>query len=283
MVGQGEYTYFVDTTWGRRSGGVPTFGVGQGVTGDSQDNVYVLQRAPVACIFVFDRSGELLKTWGEGSFRSPHGIWMTEHDELLITDRQAHTITRWTVTGELLRSWGSQDIPGEWGKPFNGPTKAVEAADGELYVADGYGNRHLHRFDKDGGLIRSWGGEGTESGQFALPHDVFIDGENRVLVCDRENQRVQHFDRDGGYLGEWSPWQSPMQIFARAGLMYVAHARAAISVRTPTGELLASWPYESTLTHTQERSPHSVWVDSRGDIYVGEVVGENGFQKFVRG
>jgi hypothetical protein len=46
--------------------------------------------------------------------------------------------------------------------------------------------------------------------------------------------------------------------------------------------LITEWPYESVLTHEREKSPHSLWVDSRGDIYVGEVVGEGGFQKFVK-
>src|SRR5205085_8258174 len=47
----------------------------------------------------------------------------------------------------------------------------------------------------------------------ALPHDVWVDPRDRILVCDRENQRVELFDREGGYLGEWSGLADPMQIF----------------------------------------------------------------------
>jgi sugar lactone lactonase YvrE len=282
MVGSGVHTYEVDSTWGRREGGVPAFGVAQGVTGDSADRVYVFQRAPVACVLVFDRHGRLLDTWGEGRFRHPHGIWMTPQDELILTDLASHTVTKWTTDGRLLASWGTDGASGGWGRPFDRPTKAVETADGELYVSDGYGNRHVHRFDRRGRHVASWGGEGTGPGEFVLPHDVWIDERDRVLVCDRENRRVQQFDRDGAYLGEWADWRNPMQVFVREGVMVVAHARAEISVRTPDGDLLASWPYESVLEHDLERSPHSVWVDSHGDIYAGEVVGENGLQKYVR-
>jgi hypothetical protein len=282
IVGTDRYSYAVDTAWGRREGGVPTLGLAQGVGGDSQDRVYVFQRIPVACVLVFDRHGKLLDSWGEGSFGSPHGIWINERDELLLTDTETHTVTKWTPDGKLVRSWGSARTPGSWGEPFNRPTKAVETADGEMYVSDGYGNKHIHRYDANGELIGSWGDEGTGPGQFVLPHDVWVDERQRVLVCDRENRRVQQFDRAGGYLGEWSDWQNPMQIFVRDGVMYVAHRGAEVSIRTLDGELLARWPYESAATGSQERSPHSIWVDSHGDIYVGEVLCENGLQKLSR-
>jgi len=282
IVGQGKYTYEVDKSWGRREGGLPQLGVAQGVTGDSQDRVYVFQRSPTAEVLVFDRDGKLVNRWGEGSWVSPHGIWMSPRDELYLTDNPGHTVSHWTKDGKLLREWGTKGTPGEWGKPFNKPTKAFVTPDGQMYVSDGYGNKHVHRYDKNGELIQSWGAEGTGPGEFALVHDVVVDERDRVLICDRQNRRVQIFDRDGNFQSEWADWQNPMQICIRDGIMYVAHAYAEISIRTLDGELLARWPWESTLTHDKEKSPHSLWVDSRGDIYVGEVVGENGFQKFIR-
>jgi sugar lactone lactonase YvrE len=243
--------------------------------------VFVFQRAPVACVLVFDRDGKLLDRWGDGRFASPHGIWTNARDELLLTDTETHTVTKWTPSGRLLRVWGNERIAGSWSEPFNRPTKAVEAANGEMYVADGYGNKHVHRYDAHGDLIRSWGAEGEGPGEFVLPHDVVVDERDRVLVCDRENRRVQRFDRDGNYLGEWADWQNPMQIYARDGVMYVAHRGGEISIRTLDGELLAGWTYESLAEDAPERTPHSIWVDSRGDIYVGEVLGENGLQKFI--
>ena len=54
-VGQGKYTYEVDKSWGRRDGGLPQLGVAQGVTGDSQDRVYIFQRSPTTEVLTFDR------------------------------------------------------------------------------------------------------------------------------------------------------------------------------------------------------------------------------------
>jgi sugar lactone lactonase YvrE len=281
VVGQGAYTYTVDKAWGRRTGGVTAFGVSQGVTGDSKDRVYVFVRSPKTEVLVFERDGTFVHSWGDGQFTSPHGIWCSPQDELYITDVAGHTVSKWTTEGKLLRMWGERDKPGAPGVPFNRPTKAVVAEDGEMYVSDGYGNRQVHRYDRAGNLMHSWGSDGTGPGQFTLVHDVWVDGD-RVLVCDRQNRRVEVFDRAGRYVTEWANLQNPMQIYVRDGLLYMVHAYAFVSVRSPEGALLAQWPYESILTHEREKSPHSVWVDSRGDIYVAEVVGENGLQKFVR-
>jgi sugar lactone lactonase YvrE len=247
-----------------------------------RDRIYLFQRAPTAEVLVFDREGTLVNRWGNGQFVTPHGIWMSPSDELYLTDVGDHTVTKWTTNGKLLRRWGTPRAPGPAGAPFNQPTKAVLAADGEMYVSDGYGNRRIHRYDPEGNLIHSWGEDGKGPGQFVLPHDVLVDERDRVLVCDRENRRVEIFDRAGKYLGEWSDVPEPMQIFVRNGVIYMAHAYAEISIRTLDGEVLAGWPWESTVTEDVVKAPHSLWVDSRGDIYVGEVVGENGFQKFVR-
>lgn len=281
VVGRGKYTYAVDAQWGRRDGGPSEFGVSQGVTGDSRDRIYVFVREPRAEMLVFDRDGKMLATWGHGSFTHPHGIWMSPKDELYLTDRDAHTVSHWTTDGSLIRTWGTKGTPGAPDQPFNKPTKAVLASDGQMYVSDGYGQQRVHQFDKDGNLVSSWGEKGTGPGQFVLPHDVLVDEQDRVLVCDRENRRVQIFDRDGKFVSEWTDWQNPMQIYIRDGRMYVAHARAKLSVRTLDGELLAEWDYVSR-AEGGEMSPHSLWVDSRGDIYVAEVTGRNGFQKFVK-
>jgi len=201
-------------------------------------------------------------------------------------------VSKWTLDGKLLRSWGTPGKPGAPGAPFNMPTKAVEAPDGEVYVSDGYGQCRVHRFDKQGNLVHSWGEKGEGPGQFVLPHDVLVDTDpragtparngqrDRVLVCDRTNRRIQIFDRAGGFIGEWRDLRSPQQVFIRDGAIYTADG-GQITVRTLDGELIVAMPYQ-TAAPRKENGPHSLWVDSRGDIYVGEVTGENGFQKFRR-
>lgn len=282
IVGQGQYTYAVDKQWGRRSGGVAAFGLISGVACDSRNRLYLFHRAPQACIMIFEADGRLISTWGEGQFGSPHGIWINDRDELFLTDTETHLVTRWTTDGTLLSSWGTDRIPGQPGQPFNKPTMAFGTADGEVYVSDGYGQHRVHRFTKDGALLHSWGEAGAGPGQFALPHDVCVDSRNRVLVCDRENHRIQHFDREGHFQGEWTGLKLPMQICPRGEILYVCEGREQVSIRDLDGRVLSVWGSKGEGDDQFTDAPHSIWVDGRGDIYISEVVAHNKLQKYVR-
>ena len=282
IVGTGKYTYEAQKHWGRGPGGVTAFGLVSGVACDSQDRVYAFNRLPNPRILVLDPSGKLLNEWGAGQFKHPHGIWISPEDELFLTDRDTHLVTRWTTGGKLLQSWGTPDQPGALGQPFNQPTHAYVTPDGDMFVSDGYGQHRVHRFGKDGKLEVSWGEKGTGPGQFALPHDVWVDPRGRVVVCDRENQRIQFFNRDGAYLSEWNDLKAPMQVFVKDDLMFLAEARQQISILTLDGEVLSRWGSQGPGPDQFTDSPHGIWVDSRGDIYISEVTGQDKFQKYVR-
>jgi hypothetical protein len=281
-VGVGPFTYEVDKQWGRRTGGLSEFGLVSGVAGDSQDRVYLFIRSPVAEMLILDPQGTLLERWGAGQFEEPHMISISARDEIYATDIRAHTVTRWTLDGQLLQTWGTPGAAGAPGMPFNRPTRAAVAPDGELYVSDGYGQHRVHRFGADGTLQHSWGEEGTGPGQFALPHDVWVDPRDRVLVCDRENARVELFDRGGGYLGEWAGLANPMQIFVRDDILFLAESNQRVSIMTLDGDVLACWGSKGPATDQFTNAPHSIWADSSGDIYVSEVVDPNKIQKYVR-
>ena len=81
-----------------------------------------------------------------------------------------------------------------------------------MYVADGYGNARVHRFDPQGKLIGSWGEPGAGPGQFHVPHGIAIGRDGTVYVADRENCRVQLFDLAGRYLAEWPDIARPCQV-----------------------------------------------------------------------
>jgi sugar lactone lactonase YvrE len=282
IVGTGRYTYEVDKQWGRRAGGVAAFGLISGIACDSQDRVYLFNRLPNPRVLVFDRDGRQLTEWGAGQFKHPHGIWFDRNDQLLLTDRDTQQVTRWTADGKLLRSWGTRDQAGAPGLPFNQPTHAFVTDEGEMFVSDGYGQHRVHRFGKNGDYELSWGEKGEGPGQFALPHDVWVDPRGRVVVCDRENQRIQFFDRNGTYLSEWDDLKAPMQVFVKDDIIYLAEARQQISIMTLDGEVLSRWGSQGPAADQFTDSPHSIWVDSRGDIYVSEVVAENKVQKYIR-
>jgi sugar lactone lactonase YvrE len=274
-----------------------------GVATDSQDRVYLICRGDDP-IMVYNRDGSFIKSWGQGVFTlRTHGITVGPDDMLYCTDDGQHTVRKFTPDGELLFTMGTPDTPSntgyEHGKldticcggpPFNRPTNLAVAPSGDLYISDGYGNARVHQFSPKGELIRSWGEPGDGPGQFRLPHGIGVDKDGRVLVCDREIDRIQIFSPDGEYLTEWNDVQRPTQIFIdKDNLVYVSELwwhkgqksyskgpieealPARVSVYDLEGNLLHRWGGADQCAPGNFAAPHSLCVDTNGDIYVGEV------------
>jgi DNA-binding beta-propeller fold protein YncE len=216
---------------------------------------------------------------------------MAADDTLWLVDDGDHTIRHCTLDGKVLLTIGTPNRPApKWsGTPFNRPTHVALAADGSLYITDGYGNTRVHRFTAGGQHLGSWGEPGTDPGQFNLPHNVGVDRQGRVYVADRENFRVQVFDAGGTFISQWNNLYRPCGLFVdRQGdqdRIYIGELCSSVGVSegiqnlggrlqifTPAGERVArigaplpgSGPGEFV-------APHAVAVDSRGDVYVGEV------------
>ena len=281
IVGSGPYTYEVIEDWARIPEGweMPA----AAVTVDAQDRVYCFNRALDHPIVVFDRDGNYLSSWGDGVFAFPHAIRVDEQDNLWTVDRDHGQALLYTLAGELLRSVGTRGyrsdtgLPSDangstaWrqvtrgGGPFNLPTDIALTPSGEMFISDGYGNARVHKFAADGTHLFSWGEPGTEPNQFNLPHGIWIDRRGRVLVADRENDRVQIFDQDGTLLEIWpTELIGPAFFYVDADdIVYIPeHNGGLVSVLTLDGERLARWGDPSF------HSCHGIWGDSHGDIYV---------------
>jgi streptogramin lyase len=189
------------------------------------------------------------------------------------------------------------------GPPFNRPTGVAVSSSGEIYVADGYGNARVHKFTPDGSLLFSWGEPGHAPGQFWLPHSVWVDKQERVWICDRQANRIQIFDSKGEFLDQWTNLLLPanLVIDEKEEIVYVAEISRRVSIFTIEGKLLARWG-EGTYIHQRSTNgqeedppplflaPHGITVDSRGDIYVGDIAwgvggvdrGPKTVQKFAR-
>jgi DNA-binding beta-propeller fold protein YncE len=281
VVGAGKHTYEVDEQWAQLPDGVDVLAAS--VTVDANDNVYCFSRVKEHPVVVFDRDGNFLRSWGEGLFAFPHTIRADKDDNLWLVDRDHAQMMLFTTEGKLLRTIGTKGFrsvtgvpPDDFrsdayqkvthgGSPFNLPTDIDVAPSGDMFVTDGYGNARVHKFGADGMLVKSWGEPGTAPGQFRLPHGVWIDRRGRVLVADRENDRVQIFDQDGRLLTVW-----PTKLIGPAvfyvddeDVVYIVeHNAGMVSVLTLDGERLAHWGDPAF------RSCHGIWGDSRGDLYV---------------
>lgn len=226
----------VERFWGREQAD-QALGLVSTVAVARDGSVLVAQRN-AAPVLVFDANGQLRHQWPREHALDPHGINVDRADRVLLVDRDAHQVLVATLAGEILMTLGERDAP-RFQAPFNHPTSAFAARDGEIYVADGYGNACVHRFSAGGDLIASWGHPGTGAGEFSTPHSVWVDRHDRVLVADRENDRVQVFHRDGEYITSWGGFYHPMDICEDAdGYLYVTDQIPRLSQLDEHGTLV---------------------------------------------
>jgi sugar lactone lactonase YvrE len=93
---------------------------------------------------------------------------------------------------------------------FNRETDVAWDPAGNIFVSDGYGNKRVVKFDKNGNFVKAWGSRGRGPGQFEDVHTIAVDAKGNVYVGDRFNKRIQVFDGDGNfktmYTNVGAPW-----------------------------------------------------------------------------
>ena len=272
---------------------------------DSKDNVYIYNRGNIP-LLIFNSSGDLISNWGnedplgnikilegsnlqiweESKFIRPHSVRIDNEDNIWCVDDFGHKIYKFNQSFELLLTLGDGNpSERESGIPFNRPTDvAIRKSSGEIFVSDGYGNSRIHHFDHEGKFIKSWGISGTNPGEFSLPHNVNMISDTEMLVCDRENHRVQIFSVNGEFIREWHVHKAVASTIDDEENIYIAEQGPppvqygvknighSVGVWTKDGRLIeklgAELPGES---HDQFLWPHSIAIDSKGKIYVAEV------------
>ncbi|MCK5941220.1 MAG: hypothetical protein KAI24_04550, partial [Planctomycetes bacterium] len=153
-------------------------------------------------------------------------------------------------------------------------------------VGDGYGKSWVHCYDKDRNYVKSFGGPGTDDGKMRTPHGLWMDtrgSEPLLLVCDRENHRLQWFTLDGAFVRKMDQglrrpcnvWPMPdggLVVADLAGRITFLDAKDKVyahvgdnpdpKLRAKNGVPRAQWNAGEFL------SPHSVSIDGHGHVYV---------------
>jgi hypothetical protein len=118
-------------------------------------------------------------------------------------------VVKMTLDGAMAMTIPASRIPDQFknkapdGQSFMRLTGIAVAPNGDLYVTDGYASDYVHRFDRNGRYLASFGGKQPPYG-FRTLHKLAIDTRFepvRLIACDRENGRVVHLSLDGQLLG----------------------------------------------------------------------------------
>jgi DNA-binding beta-propeller fold protein YncE len=174
-------------------------------------------------VLEFKSDGSFVASWGEGSrnFEGAHVVRFDPEGNLWYVDAADDVIYRFDGQGRTVGVLGNNP------EPWTYLTHVIEGAvrsktafyqetdlgwskDGSIFVADGYGNSRVVKFDKDGNFVKSWGERGSQPGDFNTPHSLVVDDHDVIYVADRGNSRIQTFDTEGNLKAVWrlpsAPW-----------------------------------------------------------------------------
>jgi sugar lactone lactonase YvrE len=304
--------YRTTRDWGERP---PTLSEWPAVTAVEvapDGTIYVVERcAANSCegrseppILKYDRSGKLLKAFGQGLFNFPHGATVDADGNLWVTDARGgggkgHQVLEFSPQGDLLMTLGTAGVSGSGPAHFDQPTDVVVAPSGDIFVTDSHRNgrnNRVVRFKSDGTFVKEWGTKGSGQGELSEPHTIALDSQGRLFVGDRENNRIQIFTQDGTFVAAWRQFGRPSGIYiTRDDTIYVADSesgpdtgahelpgiRKGIRIgNARTGEVTA-FIEDLESTRADHSGAEGVGVDSEGNVY-GAVVRRQMLERHVR-
>ncbi|MEN9653770.1 MAG: hypothetical protein RL303_1490 [Verrucomicrobiota bacterium] len=265
-----------------------TIGNGHGeIAVDSAGQIYVSVQEKDAGIQVYGKDGKYLKTLKLPS--SLHGfvIRKTDAGEFLfgaVLNEQRFIKAK--LDGSVVLEIKKDAFPAEQAKAGLKLTGCDVAANGDIYVVDGYGKSWVFVFDQAGKFKSVFGGptQVVEGKGFANTHKVFVDtrfSPARLLCLDRGNNRMFHVDLDGANprMIAAKGLRNPSSASFHGDLMCVAEIAGRVSVWDKDGKMVASLGVNDTKGQTNTpgvkpadwregvvTSPHGITFDLDGNI-----------------
>jgi hypothetical protein len=226
-----------------------------------------------------DFHGFVIRTQPEGEF-------------LYGSTLRGQTIVKMRLDGQIVMTIGSAAIPDEF-KMRNARSNELQllltgldvAPNGDIYVADGYASDYIHRFDRTGKYLASFGGKKPPY-SFNTLHKLAIDTRfqpARLIACDRANNRVVHLSLTGEFLGVVaSDLLLPAAITLNGDNVVVGELTGRVTVLDKNGKVVERIGANAEqgvgtnqLKPEQWRagfvlSPHGVAISPQGDLFVSE-------------
>ncbi len=320
--------YEVDPSWPKPFPAKWVTGQVSGVCVDAQDNVFIVNRnnmtdkeaevAQQAPPFIeIDPGGQVVNSFGDWKTvpNTTHGCTIDSENNFWTAGNGDGIIQKYSHDGKLMLQIGKRGVVDTSdgtlkGRALNSshtqfymPSDiAVDPANGDVYVSDGYGNSRIAVFDKDGKFLRQWGHQGTKAeaeagvgGAFMqVVHCVALSNDGLIYVCDRQGDRIQVFDKSGNfknniwikrgsaYPDNWgTTWWIGFSSDRQQKYMYVADGgdeQVKILDRA-SGEVLASFGRPGHQAGEFDHG-HTLAVDSQGNVFVAETDWGRRVQKF---
>jgi hypothetical protein len=207
-------------------------GEGIGVATNSKGHIFVNTCAQQTRNFEFDQNGNYVREIGKDSYGHVfcHGIRVDAQDNIWVIDEGANMIIKYNPEGRVVMVLGRRiGFPYTGMEPtvkaldpappyiFNRPTDVGFDSAGNIFVADGYVNSRIAKYDKNGKFIKQVGTRGSGPGQFTLLHALVVDAKGDVYGGSRSDQRIVVFDNDLNYKTTYDHVGAPWSLCVTSG------------------------------------------------------------------
>jgi hypothetical protein len=293
QTGNGEWTYRIVDGWGALPAGTAFGGTHGGIATDKAGLMYVSTQSETG-VLVYSPEGKLLRTMAHEYPEVHSMVYAVEGgDEYLYTTVQKGTPKEnWLFVKMKTDGTVVQKITAPAEAGFKAPnawrlTAAIPGPDGSIYIANGYGDSRIFRFDKTGEYKGSFAGKGKTDGLCDCCHGLALDtryDQPLLLVCDRENRRLTHFDLDGKFVGHVAlhlrrPCQMSFygdhvvvsELEGRTTILDKDNVPVAFLGDNPKKAQWASYKVKpGEITQACFSAAHGCFVDSAANVYVSD-------------
>ncbi|QEC68484.1 6-bladed beta-propeller [Panacibacter ginsenosidivorans] len=298
ILGHNNKRYKLDTNWGKLDFAQYPVKDCHEMVQDSQGRIILLTNETHNNVIIYSKSGKLLTTWGK-EYPGAHGLTLFNEngtEVLFICDNNRHQVIKTTLDGRVLMTL---DYPVETGQYTKAdeyiPTETAIAANGDIYVADGYGKDFVIQYDSKGKYIRHFGGRGNTDAHLLNAHGVCIDSRDKnnptLIVTSRQQNAFKRYTMEGKYLntiampGAWvcrpvingdhlyaAVLQSNAKLWKQSGFITVLDKDFKVVSNLAGTEPVYN---NGTLAEMQQTDavfqyPHDVCIDDDQNMYVAQ-------------
>lgn len=298
ILGHNNKRYKLDTKWGMLDFGKTPVKDCHEMVQDSKGRIILLTNETKNNVIIYDKKGKLLSTWGS-EYPGAHGLTLFNEngqEVLFICDNNRHQVIKTTIDGKVLMTLDYPKETGQYSKAEEFvPTETSIAANGDIYVADGYGKDFIIQYDANGKYIRHFGGRGTGDKYVKNAHGVCVDYRDKnkpvLLVTSREENCFKRYTLDGNYIdtialpGAWvcrpvvhgdylyaAVLQSNSRQWQQSGFVTILdkNNKVVSNLSASTPEYHGDRPDEMYQTIKIFQYPHDVCIDDEENMYVAQ-------------
>lgn len=297
-LGHHKKRYRLDTQWSKANSGTHPVKDCHEMVQDQKGRILLLTNHTQNNVLIYDKKGTLLDSWGT-EYPGAHGLTLFNEngtDVLFICDNNRHQVIKTTIDGKVLMTLEYPKETGQYEKADQYiPTETCIAANGDIYVVDGYGKDWVVQYNHKGEYIRHFGGQGNKDENLANAHGICIDNRNPSQPCLVVTSRVQNafkrYTLDGKYIdtiplpGAWvcrpvingdylhvAVLQTNARLDEKSGFVLILdkNYRVVSNLGGNLPEYTGNIPEELYQTVRAFQYPHDVCVDDEENLYVAQ-------------